>query len=82
MTARNTRLEMADLLFIAWGGGHDALTLSSWIGFVKGAWRCIAHHAKTASLNRGSESTANFDGRDRQPWHGDHYRSVRYSSGG
>jgi hypothetical protein len=35
MTARNRRREMADLLLIAWGHGHDAVTLSSWALFVK-----------------------------------------------
>jgi hypothetical protein len=35
MTARNASREVADLLLIALGHGHDAGTLSSWVLFVK-----------------------------------------------
>jgi hypothetical protein len=35
MTARNASREVADLLLIAWGHGHDEATLSSWVLFVK-----------------------------------------------
>jgi hypothetical protein len=35
MTARNDRRKMADFLLIAWGHGHDAITLSSCLFFVK-----------------------------------------------
>jgi hypothetical protein len=35
MTAHNGRREIADLLLIAWGQGHDGFTLSPLVVFVK-----------------------------------------------
>src|SRR5271154_6739220 len=56
MTARNVRREMADLLLIARGHGHDLVTLSSWVLFVK-AWHCVAtRFAFGSSLTPPSET--------------------------